>query len=301
MLGVQPAIGRWFTREEGTPGKNNVIILSDDGWCWFGADTKRIRSGDHLYRRHEQSDVPGRRREPWLYRLANARAGSSFPTTAPSSGSLAHRYPRPDNRPSRTAAIARLADGVAELAAAEIDAISREVSGATSSLGATERGASPRFELISLQSELTNPVRPALLVLTAAVGVVLLIACVNVANLLLARSAARQREFAVRIAIGAGRGRLIRQLITESLLLAALGGALGAALAVGGVHLFRVLATGLPRIDLGFDRRGPEDRRRARRLARARVRSRRVGRRRHAVRDCAGPAPVTATRLEPAA
>jgi putative ABC transport system permease protein len=111
--------------------------------------------------------------------------------------------------------------------------------------------ANANYELVGVQQELVRPVKPALIVLTVAVGFVLLLACVNVANLLLARTAARQREIAIRGALGAGRGRLIRYFLTESMALALCGGLVGVLLALGGVRLLRLLTATLTRVDLG--------------------------------------------------
>ncbi|MBO0798119.1 MAG: hypothetical protein J2P31_04785, partial [Blastocatellia bacterium] len=119
--------------------------------------------------------------------------------------------------------LARLSDGVSlQAASAEINAILHDIR--------PQEGAAS-FELSREQDEIAGPVRRPVLILMAAVTFVLLIACVNVANILLARGVARQREVAIRIALGAGRGRLLRQYLAEGAVLSLAGGAGGVALA----------------------------------------------------------------------
>ena len=142
--------------------------------------------------------------------------------------------------------VARMKDGVSlQAAQAEVNLILQQLVD-----DAVVGAPLPAFEVVRMKDALVAPVRRALIVLAGAVGFVLLIACVNVANLLLARAAVRRPEIAIRLAIGAGRGRLIRQFLTESVLLAFAGGVAGAALAFGGVQLLQSLAQGLARRDL---------------------------------------------------
>ncbi len=248
MVGVQPLIGRTFTAEEGTEGHEHVLVLGYEAWQRFGG------SRDILGRIVTLTGDPG---NPF-----GGSIGVNVPFSVVGVMPPDFRFPNDDaqfwiprilrppgnGRPLRLVTIARLAPGATvESAAAELETLQRERRGTP----AAATPAARRFELVRLQDEITRPIRPALIVLTVAVAVILLIACVNMANLLLARGEARHREIVVRAAVGASRGRLVRQLITEGLLLSALGGMAGTLLAFAGVRLFRTLGTTLGRIDLG--------------------------------------------------
>ena len=163
---------------------------------------------------------------------------------------VASDFPRMGGSP-----LARLKPGITpDAAAAEVTSLLPQIRASRPQLPGPFGGGPPpppKYELVGMQDLMVTPVKPALFVLSGAVGLVLLIACVNVANLLLARTTSRQREIAIRLAIGAGRARLLRQALTESVLIAVAGGVAGMALAYGGIHLLQALAAGTQRRDIG--------------------------------------------------
>jgi predicted permease len=243
VLGVQPARGREFDFSEERPGNGNVVILSDRLWRnQFGAAADIL--GRKLLLDSQPYTVVG------LMPAGVDHPGNSYNSVA--YGDTVDAWTpftfdgNPNNRGSHyIEGIGRLKPGVtAEQAAADFNGIMTELA----SQHEGDKGWT--IYIVPLFQEIVGPVQKMLLVLLAAVGLVLLIACVNAANLLLARAAARQKEIAVRAALGAGRGRLAHQMLAESLVISLLGGALGALLATVGVRvLVSFLPQGFPRTD----------------------------------------------------
>lgn len=239
-LGLRPAIGRAFTRNDEVPGRGRLTILSDRLWrSRFGADRQIL--GRTLTLDGVPVTVVG------VMPPGTQHPGNNFHAVADGE-TVDLWFPFEfEDRQGRGAhymdAIGLLKPGVtveqgnADLRAV-LEGIKKEVNG--------ERGW--RVYVLPLYQELVGSSRRMLLVLLGAVGLLLLIACVNAANLLLARSTARSREMAVRTALGAGRGRIVRQLLTESLVIALTSGALGTMLAYGGVRaLVALLPANFPR------------------------------------------------------
>lgn len=236
VMGVAPMLGRDFSADELREGGTPAVLASYGYWKeHLGSSTDlspfKLKLEDHIF------SVIG-----------VLPIGFSYPShtdlwlPAEFFG---------DQSPSRTShnwelVVARLRDGVTlQQARAELSTLAHQL----------HEQYKPNIDMtdvsvLPLQTALTASVRPALLILLGAVAFLLLVGCVNVANLLLARAAARERELAIRAALGAGRGRLLRQFLIESLLLSLGGGALGVLAAVWGVDaLLAIAPPGLPRLN----------------------------------------------------
>jgi predicted permease len=232
ILGARAEVGRPFNRQEDSPGHDTVAVLSHDFWARRFGSSREVIGKSLTLNGHPFTVVgvmppgfayPSRETEVWLpLGLDSARPGGRF----------SHYL----------SLLGRLKPGVSLAAAQdEMAAVARQIQAENQKDGYYPADSGWGAFVQPLRERIVGEVRPALLLLLGAVGFVLLIACANVANLLLARSEGRQREIALRAAIGAGRGRIFRQLMTESLCLALLGGALGLVLASLGVHLLIVL------------------------------------------------------------
>ena len=253
MLGAEPQIGRALRDDEDMPGRDRVVVISNQLWRRrFAADPAVV--GRTMTLDGEPYEVvgvlPDDFRFPRVSHLYSIPGEFGRPD-------VWKPFALPENDPFsglNFAAIGRLRNGVTiRQAQAELDAVQRALIESLGSGNATIPG-----ELVPLRDQITGGSRRGLEVLLAVVLAVLVIACVNVTNLILARSATRQRELAVRSSIGASRGRLARQLFTEGLVLVVAGGALGAVLAALFVRLL-ILRTPIdvPRLDeVRFDSGG---------------------------------------------
>jgi predicted permease len=243
LFGVSPAIGRVFTEAEDVGQKQLAVVSHRYFMSRLGGDAKAL--GRVLHIDGQPYEVIGVMPAGFVMLDPDADIWITMGFT--------ERSRTPRGRYLST--IARLKPGVAlGTAQTEIAGIMQEL---TRKFPDFDTGWSAR--VVPLHRQVTGNIRPALLLLLGAVACVLLIACANVANLLLARGTARRRELAVRAAIGASRGRLIRQLLGESLLMAAIGGLAGWALAAGGLRWLQHAVTSsdtIPRLsDVTLDLR----------------------------------------------
>jgi len=243
VLGINAKLGRTFSQDEDQPGSNRVALLSYSLWqSRFGSQPDIV--GESVGINGENYSVIGVMPD-----------GFRFPDKDDIWIPLAIDKAKPDDRGSHgLEVVAKIKPGVTpEQAGVELSNIAATLQERYPSNYPQDGGWGLFF--VPMLDELVGKLRPALWVLLGAVAFVLLIACVNVANLLLARAGAREKEFAVRAALGAGRGRLVRQLITESLLLALIGSALGLALAWTCVRAFVAFGpSDIPRLDeVGLD------------------------------------------------
>ncbi|HEY0705083.1 MAG TPA: ABC transporter permease [Candidatus Acidoferrales bacterium] len=246
LLGAQPRLGRVYTKEDTVPGFLNAVVLSDAFWrSEFGADPnilgKSVRLDNDPYL--VVAVMPPDFRHPGRTLQTDVDAWIA-------AGYEADPFPHPPLRAARMfpGAIARLKPGLTVAAAqAKLETFSAQLSAEYPVDYPADARWTPR--LVGIQEDLVGNVRTELLVLFGAVAFVLLIACVNLANLLLSRSAGRQREIAVRLALGAGQRRLMIQMLTESLLLSTIAGAVALLTVVWmKASLLRFAPASLPRL-----------------------------------------------------
>ncbi len=245
VLGVPPVIGRGFLPEEERWGNHRVLILGYGLWQrQFGGDpgiiNREVQLDGTAFR------VVGVAPQGFRFPSSNSQTQIWRPYSIP-----------PDSKPQRfnrmiNPVVARLKPGVSvEQADQEMKAIARRIE---QSYPDTNSGYT--VDAFSMGEDVVQAVRPSLLLLLGAVGFVLLIACANVANLLLARATTRYKEIAIRTTLGASPARVVRQLLTESLLLSILGGVAGGLLAYLGLRLISGIrpSVNLPRLDqVGLD------------------------------------------------
>ena len=235
MLGMRPLLGREFLPEEDQPGRDDVVILSQELWQRrFGGAPDIL--GQSLTLAGRRYTVIGVMPHGFEFLASEIALWVPVALTTENRQNHGSHYLR---------AGARLKDGATvERARTELNTIAER-------LDQEFPGSNKDWRVVvtPIVETVIGDTRSALLVLLGAVGFVLLIACANVANMLLARATGRQKEIAIRIALGAGRWRIVRQLLTEAVLLGVAGGVAGLLVGSWGVSLLPVLAPGLPRID----------------------------------------------------